>query len=60
MNFSLDSVTNKIEEKTGMDVNRDGHIGGGGMMGQAEKATHCDINHDGHIGGRPHAGGAGK
>ena len=55
----IDFVTNKIEEKTGMDINRDGHIGGGGMTGQAEKITHMDLNHDGVIGGRPAAHGAG-
>lgn len=42
-----------------MDINRDGHIGGGGMTGQAEKITHMDLNHDGVIGGRPAAHGAG-
>jgi hypothetical protein len=31
--FSIDFATNKIEEKTGMDINKDGRIGGSGMGG---------------------------
>jgi hypothetical protein len=42
-----------------MDINRDGHVGGGGITGQAEKATHMDINRDGVIGGHKAPGGGG-
>ena len=55
--FSIDFVTNKIEETTGMDINRDGHVGGGGVTGKVEKATHMDINRDGRIGGNQAPGG---
>ena len=51
-------MNNKIEEATGMDVNRDGRVGGAGMTGRMEQATHMDLNHDGVIGGhRAPAGG---
>ncbi|CAF1453165.1 unnamed protein product, partial [Rotaria sordida] len=65
MNF----ITNKAEEKTGMDLNQDGRVGGsgvgggraggGGIIGQAEKATNMDLNRDGVVGGQKAAGGGG-
>ncbi|CAF3685581.1 unnamed protein product [Rotaria sp. Silwood1] len=57
--FPVDFVTNKVEEKTGMDINRDGRVGGGGATGQIEKATHMDLNRDGVIGGQKTSGSGG-
>ncbi len=56
----IDFIKDKIEEKTGSDLNRDGRIGSGGLTGAAEKATHMDFNHDGVIGGKPASAGGGK
>ncbi len=54
----IDHITNKIEEKLGVDLNKDGRIGGPGATAQIEQATHVDINRDGIIGGyRPPADG---
>lgn len=46
-------LKNKIEEKTGVDLNRDGRIGGGGLTGAAKNAPHIHLNRDGVIGRRP-------
>jgi hypothetical protein len=55
---SLDFITNKVEEALGVDLNKDGRIGGPGPMAEVERATHIDMNHDGVIGGyRPTPGG---
>ncbi|CAF4223802.1 unnamed protein product, partial [Adineta steineri] len=52
-------ITDKIEEQLGLDINKDGRIGGPGPMNKIEQTTHIDLNHDGIIGGyRPPAGGA--
>ena len=50
--FETDIIKNKIEEKTGLDLNKDGRVGGDGLAGDVEKATHVDLNRDGVIGGR--------
>ncbi|CAF1050191.1 unnamed protein product [Adineta steineri] len=51
-------ITDKIEEQLGLDINKDGRIGGPGPMSKIEQTTHIDLNHDGIIGGyRPPAGG---
>ncbi len=56
--ISIDFITDKIEETLGVDINKDGRIGGPGPMSEIERATHIDINRDGIIGGyRPPAGG---
>jgi hypothetical protein len=55
--FLIDFVTNKIEEKTGMDLNKDGRVGGSGMAGQA---THMGSNCPGPMGGNQAPGGGGK
>lgn len=42
----------------GVDLNKDGRIGGPGPAAQIERATHIDLNRDGIIGGyRPPADG---
>ena len=42
----------------GLDLNRDGRIGGPGLTDQVEKSTHIDFNRDGLVGAhRPPAGG---
>lgn len=47
-----------MEEALGVDLNKDGRIGGPGPMASVERATHIDINRDGIIGGyRPPASG---
>jgi hypothetical protein len=33
-----------------LDINKDGHVGGGGLIGETEQATHVDLNNDGRIG----------
>lgn len=58
--FKIDLIKNKVEEKTGIDVNNDGRVGGGGLTSDAEKATHVDLNRDGVIGGRSAPTGGGK
>ncbi|CAF0778162.1 unnamed protein product [Adineta ricciae] len=51
-------IVNKIEEKVGLDLNRDGRIGGPGLTDSIEKKTHIDFNRDGIVGAhRPPAGG---
>jgi hypothetical protein len=57
-NVWIDYITDKIEEKLGVDLNKDGRIGGPGATAKIEQATHVDINRDGIIGGyRPPADG---
>ena len=47
-----------MEEALGVDLNKDGRIGGPGPLAQVERATHVDLNRDGIIGGyRPSASG---
>lgn len=47
-----------MEEALGIDINKDGRIGGPGPMATVERATHIDLNGDGIIGGyRPPASG---
>ncbi len=58
--ISIDFVKDKIEEKTDVDLNRDGRIGGCGLIGAAEKATHVDLNRDGVIGGKSISTSGGK
>ncbi len=54
----IDFITDKIEETLGVDLNKDGRIGGPGPTAEIERATHIDINRDGIIGGyRPPADG---
>ena len=60
MLFDIDFVTNKVEEATGMDINRDGRVGGGGVTGHVEKATHMDLNRDGVIGAHRAPAGGGR
>jgi len=56
--FYIGFIVNKIEEKIGLDLNRDGHIGGPGLTDQIEKKTHIDFNRDGIVGvHRPPPGG---
>jgi hypothetical protein len=56
--FDIGFIINKIEEKVGLDLNRDGRIGGPGLTDKIEKATHVDFNRDGIVGAhRPPAGG---
>ena len=55
----IDLIKNKVEETTGVDLNRDGRVGGGGLTGAAETATHVDLNRDGVIGGKPATGSGG-
>ncbi|UJR34530.1 hypothetical protein I4U23_027307 [Adineta vaga] len=61
----MDQVINKVEEKTGMDLNHDNHVGNSGntghpatgsgesigVVGKAEQLTHMDLNNDGRVGG---------
>ncbi|CAF0951888.1 unnamed protein product [Adineta steineri] len=63
----MSSIINKVEEKTGMDLNNDNHIGnsgntghagaghpatgGAGIVNKAEQVTHMDLNGDGRVGG---------
>ena len=54
----VDFLKDKVEEALGVDLNKDGRIGGPGPMASIERATHIDLNHDGIIGGyRPSASG---
>lgn len=54
----IDFLKDKVEEALGVDLNKDGRIGGAGPMAAVERATHIDLNHDGIIGGyRPPASG---
>ncbi len=56
--FYIGFIVNKIEEKIGLDLNRDGRIGGPGLTDQIEKKTHIDLNRDGVVGvHRPPPGG---
>ncbi|CAF1398246.1 unnamed protein product [Adineta steineri] len=63
----MNSIINKVEEKTGMDLNNDNHVGnsgntghagaghsttgGAGIVNKAEQLTHMDLNGDGRVGG---------
>ncbi|CAF1174219.1 unnamed protein product [Adineta steineri] len=40
-------IMNKIEEKIGLDLNKDGRVGGPGLTDKIEKKTHVDFNRDG-------------
>ncbi|UJR26110.1 hypothetical protein I4U23_007456 [Adineta vaga] len=56
-------IINKIEEKVGLDLNKDGRIGGPGLTDHVEKKTHVDFNRDGIVGGHrppPNGGLIGK
>lgn len=54
----VDYLVNKLEDKIGLDLNKDGRIGGPGITAKIEQATHVDLNRDGIIGGhRPSPGG---
>ena len=56
-------MMNHVEKATHMDLNRDGHVGGGatqhkqqsggGLLNKLEKITNMDLNGDGRIGGGP-------
>ncbi|CAF1282690.1 unnamed protein product [Adineta steineri] len=51
-------IMNKIEEKVGLDLNKDGRVGGPGLTDKIEKKTHIDFNRDGLVGAhRPSPGG---
>ncbi|CAF1275329.1 unnamed protein product [Adineta steineri] len=51
-------IMNKIEEKIGLDLNKDGRVGGPGLTDKIEKKTHVDFNRDGLVGAhRPSPGG---
>ncbi|CAF1181365.1 unnamed protein product [Adineta steineri] len=51
-------IMNKIEEKVGLDLNKDGRVGGPGLTDKIEKKTHVDFNRDGLVGAhRPSPGG---
>lgn len=56
--YYLGFITRKLEEKIGLDLNRDGQIGGPNLNDKIEKATHIDLNRDGIVGAhRPPPGG---
>lgn len=51
-------LVRKIEEKVGLDLNKDGKIGGPNLTDKIEKKTHIDLNRDGLVGAhRPPPGG---
>ena len=58
--FKIDFITDKVEETLGIDINKDGRIGGPGPTAEIERATHIDINRDGIIGGYRTPAGGGK
>ena len=56
----IDFVKDKIEEKTGMDLNSDGRVGGAGITDEIERTTDMDWNRDGVIGGHRAPAGGGE
>ena len=62
MGFLKNKLTNKAEQKTGMDLNGDGWVGkpqrhGGTGVNAMETVAGVDMNGDGRIGYRPGQGG---
>ena len=53
-------MKDKIEEKTGMDLDGDRRVGGAGITNEIERTTHMDVNRDGVIGGHKAPAGGGE
>ncbi|UJR20446.1 hypothetical protein I4U23_023575 [Adineta vaga] len=58
-NVHMNFLNDEIEETLGIDLNKNGRIGGAGPISEIERVTHIDLNRDGIIGGyrSPPSGG---